>query len=120
MRCEVCRTPIETGEPVVFVLQGPGAGPCPGQSGWYIADAHERCAPDFAATYDRRLCRGCGRTIWVRGGRRRHCSDRCRYVDFKRRQALSAAALAQGRVIYRDELYHLTRPENATGSGTGG
>ncbi|MDQ3476616.1 MAG: hypothetical protein M3492_09890 [Actinomycetota bacterium] len=109
--CASCRLPIECREPIVFALQESGSGPYHGMSGWYIAEAHARCGQEFIRDYQRRLCRGCGRTMWVRGGRRTHCSSRCRHVDFKRRENLAAEALAEGRVLYRDDLYWLSRQQ---------
>lgn len=110
LRCGACKAGIADGEPVVFAMQDAGTGPLWGTDGWYVVAAHEECAADFIPDYSRRTCRGCERTMWVRGGRRTHCSDYCRHVDFKRRQTLAAEALAEGRVLYRDDLYHLTGP----------
>lgn len=67
IRCGVCQLTIPDADPVVFAKQGPGTGPYPGMSGWYVTEAH------------------------------------------------GADALAEGRVLYRDDLYRLTRPENAPG-----
>jgi hypothetical protein len=115
-RCAVCRGDIGPAEAVAYVLQPRGGGPYPGHCGWYVAEVHEACAGRHLEDLERRSCRGCRRTLWVRGGRRTHCSDRCRHVDFKRRQAVMAEALARGVVVYRDESYWLTRPdENGTG-----
>lgn len=115
-RCAVCRADIGPAEAVAYVLQPAGDGPYPGHCGWYVAEVHEACAGPLLEELERRSCRGCHRALWVRGGRRTHCSDRCRHDDFKRRQAVMAEALARGVVIYRDESYWLTRPsENGTG-----
>lgn len=114
LACDACRLVISDGEPVVFALQSAGSGPYPGQSGWYVAEAHEQCAREFVADYQQRPCRGCLHLMYVRGGRRRHCSDRCRHVDFKRREKVRAEALAAGHVMYLNEARWLTRPEVAS------
>ncbi len=52
----------------------------------------------------------CGRTMHIRRcSRRINCSSPCRQADYRRRRALSTQALTQGRVLYRDDLYWLTR-----------
>jgi hypothetical protein len=46
-----------------------------------------------------------------RGSRRAHCSSPCRQADYRRRRTLATQALDENRIIYRDELYWLTRPD---------
>lgn len=98
LRCDVCRRPIPRPHAVVFALQEAGAGPCPGQSGWYVATAHVVCCP---AEILRELtvvdCRSCGRPMHIRrmrngrATRRRHCSNPCRQADYRERREVYAA-----------------------------
>lgn len=116
LTCDVCKLAVAAGAPVLFAQQEGGTGPYHGMSGWYVACTHAlSCGADFlrsfADEYTQRACRGCHRVMWVRQhSRRSHCSGPCRQAYYRRRRVVSASALAVGRVLYRDELYWLTRP----------
>lgn len=114
LSCDVCDQLIGDDAPVVFALQESGGGPYPGYCGWYTATACMPCATPHlraAGDYHPRPCRGCERPMWCRPrARRTHCTGGCRQADYRRRRDLNAAALRTGQVIYRDDLYHLTRP----------
>ena len=115
--CDSCRLSIPDGAPVLYGQQDAGTGPNYGMSGWYVAIVHlDPCGADYlrrwGSDYQERPCRGCGRSMWVRTrSRRTHCNNPCRQADYRRRRAVASAALADGRVLYRDELYWLTRAE---------
>lgn len=118
--CDICNLRITEHASVLFAQQDGGTGPYVGQSGWYTATVHaDPCGSAFLHDVDNdyraRPCRGCGRTMWLRpGSRRTHCSRPCRQSDYRRRRDLAAAALNEGQVLYRDELYWLTRQEAAS------
>jgi hypothetical protein len=131
LSCDACQLRIADGAPVLFAIQQGGAGPCPGQCGWYTATVHaDPCGAalreaNFTAflrdgdrEYRQRTCRGCSRVMWLRrGSRRSHCSSPCRQADYRRRRDLSASAIREGRVLYRDDLYWMTRPNPVTEPG---
>lgn len=115
LRCDICQLAIDAD--VLFAAQEGGTGPHHGMTGWYIAITHvDPCGTDFlrqvdVGEYRHQPCRGCGRTMLIRAkSRRTHCSPRCRQHDYRHRGALAATALADGKVLYRDDLYHLTKP----------
>lgn len=120
LACGMCKLRISERMPVLFAEQARGSGPYVGMSGWYTAIVHaDPCGAGFLRDpdndYAKRACRGCGRGMWLRAGScRAHCSSPCRQADYRRRREADTAALREGRVLYRDELYWLTKPEAAS------
>jgi hypothetical protein len=121
-RTNACGLQILDGWPVLFAHELRGTGPH-NMDGWYTAIVHAHpCGARFGLGSDEYLerpCRGCGRIMNIRRrSRRTHCSSPCRQADYRRRSALAAAALTDGRVVYRDELYWLTRNPIPAGDAT--